>query len=143
MMRFATDEEDVKKIGPFSMIGSDGSALPDGILSHGHLYPRNFGTFPRVIARYVKELKAITLEAVYKMTSFPARRIGLFDRGIIRPKMAADIVIFDFDKIQDLASYENPKSYPQGIVHVIVNGELIIFETEHTLARAGKIFRKR
>ncbi|WP_041083510.1 N-acyl-D-amino-acid deacylase family protein [Thermotoga profunda] len=146
MMRFAMDEEDVKKVisSPFSMIGSDGSALSvDGVLSHGHPHPRNFGTFPRVIARYVKEFKVITLEqAIYKMTSFPARRVGIFNRGIIRPKMAADIVIFDFDKIQDLATYENPKHYPQGIIHVIVNGEPTIFETEHTKARAGKILRK-
>ncbi len=147
MMRFAMDEEDVKKVisSPFSMIGSDGSALSvDGVLSHGHPHPRNFGTFPRVIARYVKELKTITLEqAIYKMTSFPARRIGLFDRGIIRPNMAADIVIFDFDRIQDTATYEEPKKYPQGIVYVIVNGEPVIFESEHTFARAGKILRKK
>lgn len=147
MMRFAMDEEDVKKVisSPFSMIGSDGSALStEGVLSHGHPHPRNFGTFPRTIAHYVKEFKVITLEqAIYKMTSFPARRIGLFDRGIIRPKMAADLVIFDLDKIQDLATYEDPKKYPQGIIHVIVNGEPVIFECEHTQARAGKIFRKK
>lgn len=147
MMRFAMDENDVKKVisSPFSMIGSDGSALShEGVLSHGHPHPRNFGTFPRVIARYVKEFKVISLEqAIYKMTSLPARRINLLDRGIIRPTMAADLVIFDFDRIQDLATYEDPKKYPQGIVHVIVNGEPVIFECEHTKARPGKIFRKR
>ncbi|MGB9821317.1 MAG: N-acyl-D-amino-acid deacylase family protein [Pseudothermotoga sp.] len=147
MMRFAMDEKDVQKVisSPFSMIGSDGSALSiDGVLSHGHPHPRNFGTFPRVIARYVKELKTISLEqAIYKMTCFPARRIGLLDRGIIRPNMAADLVVFDFDKIKDLATYEEPKKYPQGIIHVIVNGEPVIFECEHTQARPGRVFRKK
>ncbi len=147
MMRFAMDEEDVKKVlkSSFSMIGSDGSALSvEGVLSHGHPHPRNFGTFPRVITRYVKDLKLFSLEdAVHKMTYLPARRIGLFDRGIIRPGAFADIVIFDFDKIQDTATHDNPKRYPQGIIHVIVNGTITIYDSEHTNARSGKVLRKK
>ncbi|MEJ5229921.1 MAG: amidohydrolase family protein, partial [Pseudothermotoga sp.] len=147
MMRFAMDEEDVKKViqSPFSMIGSDGSALSlEGVLSSGHPHPRNFGTFPRVIARYVRELKTLTLEvAIHKMTYLSARRIGLFDRGVIRPGAFADIVIFDFDKIQDTATYDNPKSYPQGIAYVIVNGAPTLEGSQHTGARPGKVLKKK
>ncbi|MCG0276218.1 MAG: D-aminoacylase [Thermosediminibacteraceae bacterium] len=145
MIRFAMDEEDVKKVltSPFSMIGSDGSALaPYGILSGSHPHPRNYGTFPRVLARYVREQGILTLEeAVRKMTSFPARRLGLWDRGIIMEGMAADIVIFDLDKVKDMATYENPKTYPKGIVHVIVNGVPVISEGKHTGARPGRVLR--
>lgn len=146
MMRFAMDEEDVKLVikSPYSTIGSDGSALAtSGILSTGHPHPRNFGTFPRVLARYVRELKLLSVEeAIWKMTSFPARKIGLFDRGILRPGMVADLVVFDLDRVQDLASFEDPKRYPKGIVHVLVNGVLVVRDEEPTGERPGKILRK-
>ncbi|AEH51387.1 N-acyl-D-amino-acid deacylase family protein [Pseudothermotoga thermarum] len=146
MIRFAMDEEDVKKVisSPYSMIGSDGSALaPYGILSKGHPHPRNYGTFPRVLARYVRELEVISLEeAIRKMTSFPAQRLGLSDRGLIKPNMAADIVVFDFDKVKDTATHEEPKRYPEGIEYVIVNGVITVEKGEHTDARVGKVLRK-
>ncbi len=146
MIRFAMDEEDVKKVisSPYSMIGSDGSALaPYGILSKGHPHPRNYGTFPRVLARYVRDLGLIRLEeAIRKMTSFPAQRLGLTDRGLIKPNMAADIVAFDFDKVKDTATYEEPKRYPEGIEYVIVNGVITVENGEHTNSRAGKVLRK-
>lgn len=146
MMRFAMDEEDVKLVikSPYSMIGSDGSALSiGGVLSQGHPHPRNFGTFVRVLARYVRELKLLSVEeAVWKMTSFPARKIGLLDRGILRPKMAADIVIFDLDRVQELATFEDPKRYPKGIVHVLVNGVVVLRDEELTGERSGRVLRK-
>lgn len=146
MMRFAMDEEDVKLVikSPYSMIGSDGSALStEGILSRGHPHPRNFATFVRVLARYVKELKLLSVEeAVWKMTSFPARKIGLFDRGILRPKMAADIVVFDLDQVQEVSTFEDPKKYPKGIVHVLVNGVIVMRDGELTGARPGIVLRK-
>jgi len=146
MMRFAMDEEDVKLVikSPYSMIGSDGSALStEGVLSQGHPHPRNFGTFVRVLARYVRELKLLSVEeAVWKMTSFPARKIGILDRGILRPKMTADIVIFDLDRVQELATFEDPKRYPKGIVHVLLNGVVVLRDEELTGERPGRVLRK-
>nr|WP_041075423.1 D-aminoacylase [Thermotoga caldifontis] len=146
MIRFAMDEEDVKLVikSPYSMIGSDGSALSvSGPLSHGHPHPRNFGTFVRVLARYVREQKLLSVEeAVWKMTGFPARKIGLFDRGILRPKMVADIVVFDLEKVQELATFEDPKRYPEGIVHVLVNGVVVLRDGQFTGERPGKVLRK-
>lgn len=146
MIRFAMDEEDVKKVisHRLSMIGSDGSALaPYGVLGKGHPHPRNYGTFPRVISRYCREFKVISLEdAVKKMTYFPACRIGLSDRGLLKQGMAADITIFDFENVKDIATYENPHSYPDGIKYVIVNGVMVIKNGEHTGERPGKALRR-
>ncbi|MEN3008418.1 D-aminoacylase [Pseudothermotoga sp.] len=146
MMRFAMDEEDVKLVikSPYSMIGSDGSALStSGILSKGHPHPRNFGTFPRVLAHYVRESKLLSVEeAVRKMTSFPASRIGLLDRGVLRPGMVADLVVFDLERVQDLADFEDPKRYPKGIVHVLVNGIPVVRDEQLTGERPGKVLRR-
>ncbi|MCR4430242.1 MAG: D-aminoacylase [Tepidanaerobacteraceae bacterium] len=146
MIRFAMDEADVKMVlsHRLSMIGSDGSALaPYGMLGKGHPHPRNYGTFPRVISRYCREFKAISLEdAVKKMTYLPACRMGLSDRGLLKEGMAADIAIFDFENIRDTATYENPHSYPDGIKYVIVNGITVIRDGEHTGERPGKALRR-
>ena len=129
---------------PTSMVGSDGSALaPYGVLGRGKVNPRSYGTFPTVLARYVRERKVITLEtAIRKMTSFPAQRLGLKDRGLLRPGMWADIVVFDQNRILDTASYDSPYQYPQGISHVLVNGRLVIEHGNHTGVLPGKILRK-
>lgn len=127
---------------PWTSIGSDAGTAPvSGSGDTGGLrHPRTFGNFPRVIARYVKEKRVLTLEeAVRKMTSWPATRMRLVDRGLIREGMYADVNIFDLDKLQDLASYENPNVYPAGIEYVLVNGQVVIEQGRHTGARPGRV----
>ena len=145
-VRFAMCEDDVKTVmkHPCVMIGSDASARAiDGPLSTGSPHPRAFGTFPRVLGKYCREEGLFPLEtAVYKMTGLPAWRLGLWDRGLVRPGMAADLVLFDPDKVIDTATFENPKQYPVGIECVIVNGEVVIENGQHTGAIAGKVLRR-
>jgi len=122
MVSFGMSEEDVEKVitHPYVAIGSDGSV---GKFGEGKPHPRRYGTFPRIIAKYVRERKALTLtEAIRKMTSLPARKLKLWDRGLIRPGFKADITIFNYYVVEDTATYENPHSYPRGIRYVIVNG---------------------
>lgn len=127
---------------PWTSIGSDaGSALgpgqPDAI---GLPHPRAYGNFPRVIARYVRERNVLTLpDAIRKMTSWPAARMRLSDRGLIREGLWADLVIFDYDRIQDRSTYEAPNVYPEGIDWVLVNGEIVIDHGRHTGVRPGKV----
>ena len=110
---------------PWVSISSD--APPADLAIDTHVHPRAFGTFPRIYAQYVRERHVLTLEdAVRKMTSLPADLLGLYDRGRIAPGMAADIVIFDPDKIQDTATYLKPAAYPTGIDMVLVNGTVAI-----------------
>jgi N-acyl-D-amino-acid deacylase len=127
-----------------SMVGSDGSALaPYGVLGRGRANPRSYGTFSKVLARYVRERSVIPLEsAIRKMTSFPAQRLGLHDRGLLKPGTWADIVIFDQDRIIDKATYESPYQYPEGNSYVLVNGKLVIENGEHTGVLPGKVLRK-
>jgi N-acyl-D-amino-acid deacylase len=102
-------------------------------------HPRLYGTFPRVLAEYVREKKVLTLEeAVRKMTSFPARRFRLGKRGLIAPGHAADLVVFDPGTISDKATYDDPKRFPEGISHVLVNGTQAIVSGVHRGARAGR-----
>ncbi len=127
---------------PWTSIGSDaGTALtPGGDDSLGLPHPRSYGNFPRVIARYVRERHTLTLEdAIRKMTSWPAMRMRIADRGVIREGLWADAVIFDYDKIQDRSTYEHPDLYPDGIDYVLVNGRVVIDHGHHTSARPGKI----
>jgi putative CocE/NonD family hydrolase len=127
---------------PWTSIGSDaGAALgPDQPDAIGLPHPRAYGNFPRVIARYVRERHVLTLpEAIRKMTSWPATRMRLNDRGLIRDGLWADLVVFDFDKIQDRSTYEEPSLYPDGIEWVLVNGEVAIDRGRHTGARPGKV----
>jgi N-acyl-D-amino-acid deacylase len=135
-------EEDVEYIikHPLSMISSDGSITKFG---EGKPHPRFYGTFPRVIARYVKEKRILSLEeAVKKMTGMPAWKLRIWDRGIIRPGMKADITVFDYWQIRDTATFENPHSYPEGIKHVIVNGILVVADGVHTGMRSGRVLKK-
>ncbi len=129
---------------PWVAIGSDGSSLAtDGPLRVGVPHPRNFGTFPRVLGRYVREMNVITLaEAVRKMTSLPASILGIADRGSIKEGMWADLVIFDPATVADQATFEDPFQYPVGIDTVLVNGQVVLDEGTHTNARPGKVLKR-
>ncbi len=128
---------------PFVSIGSDGRAVPtDGPLAAGHPHPRYFGTFPRVLGRYVRETPVVSLEeAVRKMTSANAAKIGVTDRGLLRPGQWADVTVFDAARIVDRATFEEPHRYAEGVRYVIVNGRVVLDEGRHTEARAGRIVR--
>jgi N-acyl-D-amino-acid deacylase len=130
---------------PAMLVGSDGWALaPHGDLFVGTPHPRCYGTYPRILGRYVREEGALTLqEAVRKMTSFPAQRLGLMDRGLLREGSWADIVVFDPERVGDNATYDRPHRYPRGIEYVLVNGRVVIEKGEHTGAWAGRVLRKR
>jgi N-acyl-D-aspartate/D-glutamate deacylase len=137
------DEQDVKTImvHPLTMIGSDGSAMP--MQGPGKPHPRNFNTFVRVLSRYALEEQIISLEeAVRKMTSLPASRVRMFDRGIVRPGACADLVLFDPDKLQEMATFANPRLAPVGITHVFVNGQPAVQDGQVTGIRAGQILRR-
>jgi N-acyl-D-amino-acid deacylase len=127
---------------PWTSIGSDaGTALTlGGDDALGLPHPRSYGNFPRVIARYVRETHTLTLEdAIRKMTSWPATRMRIAGRGLIREGIWADAVIFDYDKIQDRSTYDHPDITPDGIDFVLVNGQIVIDHGKHTGARPGKI----
>ena len=146
VVRFAMCEEDVRLVMkyPFSMIGTDSSAVvPYGVLGQGKPHPRGYGTFPKVLGRYVRKEKTLTLEnAIRKMTSLPARKLGLKDRGLIKEGTYADIAIFNPENILDKATYTEPHQYPQGIEYVLVNGKVTIERNKHTETLAGKALRK-
>jgi len=126
---------------PWTSIGSDGSAVnPDGPTGRTHPHPRYYGTFPRVLGRYVRELKTITLpDAVKKMTSMNADKIGIKDRGRLKEGLAADVTIFDPARVIDRATFEQPHQFPVGIKYVIVNGVVTIDNEQHTGALAGRV----
>ena len=137
----AINEEDLVRIlrDPNSMVGSDGEVIRFGVAAP---HPRGYGTFVRVLGRYARDLKVITLQdAVRKMTSFPAQRLGLFDRGLIRPGMKADLVLFDEQEIGDRATFESPHQYAVGVKFVLVNGEVVFDGKAMTTARPGKILK--
>jgi len=143
MVRFAMCEEDVATVMryPGTMIGSDSSAISPA--RGGMPHPRTYGTFPRVLGRYVRDLKVLTLEdAVRKMTGLPAWRLGLWDRGLIRPGYAADLVLFDPDAIADQATFSDPHRFPVGIKVVVVNGAVTVEDGEQGSTRAGLCLRK-
>ena len=129
---------------PWCSVGSDGSAYAiEGPLRVGNPHPRNFGTFPRVLGKYVRQQKLLSLEdAVRKMTSLNANKVGLRDRGLIKIGFAADIVMFDAETVIDQSTYTDPFAYPTGIHYVVVNGQLTVKDGEHTGARAGRSLRK-
>ena len=127
---------------PWTSIGSDAGASikPGTIDTLGLGHPRSYGNFPRLIARYVREKQVLTLEqAIRKMTSWPATRMRLNGRGVIKEGCWADVVIFDYNTIQDRATYEQPYVYPLGIDYVLVNGQVVIDHGKHTGARPGHV----
>jgi N-acyl-D-amino-acid deacylase len=136
-------EEDVRAAlaHPLGCIGSDGIAFaPYGALSRGMPHPRSYGTFPRFLGHYCRDEGLLPLEeGVRKCTSLPASRLGLADRGVVRPGAKADLVVFDPEAMIDRATYEDPHQYPDGIRYVIVNGELVVGEGEESKMGTGRI----
>jgi N-acyl-D-amino-acid deacylase len=134
-------EDDIRRImtSRYQMVGTDGMGIPcDSGL--GMFHPRFYGTYPRILGKYVREEKVLTLEdAVRRMTSFPAQRLGLHDRGLLAENMWADVVIFDPDTVIDKATYEDPHQFPEGIIHVIVNGELVVEHGKQLDRWPGKV----
>jgi dihydroorotase/N-acyl-D-amino-acid deacylase len=127
---------------PATMIASDAApGVP--IFGRNVPHPRAYGTFARVLGVYVREKKVLTLEeAVRKMSSFPARRIGLADRGVLRAGMKADVVVFNPATIVDRATFEKPHQYAEGVSAVVVNGQLALADGKTTGARAGRVLKK-
>lgn len=142
---FAMDEDNLKKVlsSPLVMIGSDGSAVaPYGKLSEGKPHPRYYGTFPRVLGKYCREEKLFDLAAaVQKMTSMPAKKLGLQKRGIIAKGYYADLTIFNSKTVIDKATFVAPHQTPTGIEYVLVNGQLTVKKGKHAGASAGVVLR--
>jgi N-acyl-D-amino-acid deacylase len=129
-------EEDVRTImeTPFQMVCTDGIVL-------GKPHPRAYGSFPRILGRYVKDGVLRLEDAIRKMTSLPAQTLGIRGRGLLMPGMHADITIFDPDKVIDKGTYQDPIQFPEGIEYVIVNGTITVENGVHTGKRAGKVLR--
>lgn len=137
----AMSEEDVERIlaSPYTMVASDGEV---SIFGRNSPHPRGYGTFPRVLGRYVRERKLLSLEeAVRKMTSMPAGRVGLLDRGILRPGMKADLVLFDPATVADQATFADPHQYPVGVSLVVVNGGIAFHDGTVSATRSGRVLR--
>ena len=143
---FTMSEDNLRAIlcKPYVMIGSDsGCRAHYGPLSTGRPHPRTFGTFARVLGHYAREAPLFDLStAIRKMTSDPCRRMGVGDRGWLRPGYTADVVLFDPARVQDTATYEEPIRYPVGVHTVLVNGAVAVEAGEHTGVRAGRIVRR-
>ena len=135
----AIDEEDLQRILKHSatMIASDGGIH---IYGEAHPHPRSYGAFVRVLGRYVRELKVITLEdAVWKMSGYPAKRLGLRDRGIVKEGLKADLVVFDPETVRDAATFTQPHQYAEGVSLVVINGQAAYENGRMTAARPGRI----
>lgn len=136
---FMMDEADIRTVmaHPTTMIGSDG--VPAGSKPH----PRLYGCFPRVLGRYVRDEHVLDLPtAIHRMTGMPAAKFRLADRGVIRPGAYADLVVFDSARIADIATYDDPRRFPDGIRAVYVNGTAVARDGEHTGARPGRTLRR-
>jgi N-acyl-D-amino-acid deacylase len=136
---FFMEDDDVESLMqlPRTMIGSDSGVIEFG---EGNPHSRNYGTYPRVFARYVREKQILSVEeAVRKMTSLPAEVLRLHDRGHIAPGYWADLVVFDLDEIRDTATYAAPHQYPEGIAYVLVNGQVAAADGKLTGSLAGRV----
>jgi N-acyl-D-amino-acid deacylase len=143
---FMMDERDIETAirQPWVSIGSDAAASEKfgGMDALGLPHPRAYGTFPRIIAEYVRKRHVLTLEdAVRKMTSWPADRMGLADRGVIREGLRADLTVFDYDTIADGSTWADPMAAPRGVDYVVVNGQLAVDNGVYTGARSGHVLR--
>jgi N-acyl-D-aspartate/D-glutamate deacylase len=138
-------ENDVRTVlkSPLTSIGTDSPArAEDGPLAQSKSHPRGWGSFPRILGKYVREEHLLTLEeAIRKMTAQPAGRVHLSDRGVLRPGMTADITIFDPNTIAEIGSFRDPNHYAVGVKHVIVNGQIVVLAGAITEARPGKVLR--
>jgi N-acyl-D-aspartate/D-glutamate deacylase len=145
MVTFSQNEDEMRKVmrHPLHMVGSDGrSVSPTGPLSQGKPHPRFYGTFPRILGKYVREEGVLTLEdAVRRITSYPAQTFRIRNKGLLRKGMDADIVVFNPDTIIDRATYQDPHNFPDGIEYVIVNGVPVIEKGRHTGVTPGEIIR--
>ena len=143
VVSYGMTDEDVETFAshPLIAVASDGESLStEGVLSAGKPHPRSYGTTPRYIQKYVNEKKLVSIqEAVRKMTSLPAQRLGLTNRGRLTPGYAADIVIMDLPNVKENATFLNPHQYPTGITHVIVNGEIVINDEKFTGKTPGEM----
>jgi len=131
-------EDDVKRIMkyPYNMFASDASIR---VFGFGSPHPRGYGTNARVLSKYVREEKVISLEeAVRRMTSLPAQKFNLRDRGLLREGYAADLLIFDENKVRDASTFEKPHAYSEGFEVVIVNGVITVEDGKHLGVRAGR-----
>jgi N-acyl-D-amino-acid deacylase len=121
---------------PFNSFASDASIR---VFGQGSPHPRGYGTNARVLSTYVRDEKVISLEdAVRRMTSLPAQKFGLNDRGLLRQGYAADILIFDEKEVQDLSTYDKPHAYSKGFKYVIVNGQVVVENEKHLGTRSGR-----
>ena len=145
-VNFAIGETDIAQIMryPWTSIGSDGVGThPGGIASEDKIHPRTYGTFPRVLGHYVRELGVLTeAEAIFKMTGLPAARLGLTDRGRIAPGFFADVTIYNPNTVSDCATFDAPHQFATGIETVLVNGRVALESGATTDARAGSVLRK-
>jgi N-acyl-D-amino-acid deacylase len=142
---FVMSEENIRKqiVLPWVSFGSDEeSSSPEGVFTKYQQHPRAYGTFARVLAKYVRKEKLISLElAVRKLSALPAENLGIKQRGHIRVGYFADIAIFDPQTIQDHATFDKPRQYATGMVHVFVNGIQVLKNGEHTGAKPGRVVR--
>jgi N-acyl-D-aspartate/D-glutamate deacylase len=142
---FMMSEADMRAAmqSPFVSFCTDsGSRATDGPLAGSKSHPRGWGSYPRILGRYVRDEKLLSLEtAIHKMTGAPAARVGIRDRRLIREGMFADITIFDPAKVIDQATFESPNQYPTGIEYVLVNGKISVDKGQRTSALAGRALR--
>ena len=143
---FTMCEKNLKEIfkKPYTMIGSDSACRADyGPLGEGKPHPRAFGTFPRILSKYVREEKIMDLSlAVKKMASGPCKKIGIRERGVLQRGFYADIAIFDPENVMDKATFADPVQYPTGVAYVIVNGQVTVEEGRHTGRKSGQVLKK-
>jgi dihydroorotase/N-acyl-D-amino-acid deacylase len=128
---------------PWVSVDNDASgASPDGLLGEEHPHPRAYGTFPRILRKYVREEKKLTLEdAIRKFSALPARRMRMTDRGVLKQGMWADVVVFDPDTVRDVATYDDPNRLSEGMQYVLINGVPVIEDGKMTGALPGKVLR--
>jgi N-acyl-D-amino-acid deacylase len=142
---FLMNEENVKRqiTLPYMSFGSDaGSMASEGVFLKSSAHPRAYGNFARLLGKYVRDEKVITLEeAIRKLSALPAANLGIKKRGMLKTGNYADVVLFDPEKIQDHATFENPHQYATGMVHVLVNGTVVLENGEHTGNTPGRVVR--
>jgi N-acyl-D-amino-acid deacylase len=142
---FLMSEENIAKqiAQPWVSLGSDASSpAPEGVFLKSNVHPRTYGNFSRLLAKYVRDDRVITLqEAIRRMTSLPATNLKITSRGALRPGYFADVVVFDPVTIQDHATFDQPHQYSTGVQHVFVNGVQVLRDGEHTGAKPGRVVR--
>jgi N-acyl-D-amino-acid deacylase len=143
---YFTQSEDIVRRAvalPWVSFNSDaGSLAPEGVFLKSNPHPRAYGSFARVLAKYVRDEKAITLaEAIRKLSGLPARNLRLDRRGLLKQDYFADVVVFDPETVQDHATFVEPHQYATGVLHVFVNGEQVLRNGEHTGATPGRVVR--